>query len=231
MGPIGGLVDMGKTLEAIVQGMPDAVVGHLGVLERYNALLAGTPYIAHLSASTELGDKQHKVLVGTVERAIKLGADGISVHVNLGTPYDSEMLRDLGKISEDCREWGMPLLAMMYPEKVTPPSVAHAARVAAELGADFVKVPWPGSQEAMKTAVEGCGIPVVVSGGSKTQTTELFKIIASALEAGAKGVALGRNVFQRSVAKEYVIAASKLVKGQYTPDDAYLSLRAYSPRV
>ena len=77
-------------------------------------------------------------MICTVEEAARLGADGVSIHVNLGSDYETNMLRDLGKVSRECEEWGMPLLAMMYVRgkniKTDFQNIKFAARVAGELG-------------------------------------------------------------------------------------------------
>lgn len=130
---------------------------------------------------------------------MKLGADGVSVHVNLGVWSETEMMRDLGVVSKECMEWGMPLLVMIYAHKNAEDisTLMHCARVAEELGADIVKIAYPGSFENMEKLMRGIGIPVVIAGGAKTESTEkLLYAVNDALNAGASGVAIGRNVFQ-----------------------------------
>jgi len=105
----------------------------------------------HISASSVLSpDPNAKVQVCTVEEVIKMGADAVSMHINIGSETEADQLEQLGTISRDCTDWGMPLLAMMYPrgKKITNPHdpmhVAHAARIGAELGADVVKTVYTG---------------------------------------------------------------------------------------
>ena len=194
--------------------------------------------IIHLSASTTLGpDPNHKVLVSSVERAIKYGADAVSVHVNLGAVDESIMLRDLGEVAMSCEEWQMPLIAMVYTrgEKVESEYgasvVRHAARVAAELGADIVKVNYTGSEESFRKVVEGCGgdrpdgIKVVIAGGEKTDTDqELLDMVDGALQAGAAGVSIGRNAFQHHAPDKIVAAIVGLVHGGMTVDQALATM-------
>jgi DhnA family fructose-bisphosphate aldolase class Ia len=141
--------------------------------------------------------------VCTVEEALRLGADAVSVHVNLGDVMDTAMVRDTGEVSRECRKWGMPLVAMMYTrgEKIKNQFdvkyVKHAARVGAELGADIVKVNYTGSPDTFREVVEGCPVPVVIAGGEKVETDrDLLEMVAGALKAGAAGVSIGRNAFQ-----------------------------------
>ena len=92
--------------------------------------------------------------MATVEEALKIGADAVSIHVNVGAEDESHMLSTLGEISRHCQEWGMPLLAMMYPrgkkikDEYSAEYIAHAARVGAELGADIVKTNYTGDQDS-----------------------------------------------------------------------------------
>jgi DhnA family fructose-bisphosphate aldolase class Ia len=177
----------------------------------------------HLSVSTVLGpDANYKVLVGTVEEAVKLGADGISIHVNIGTETETEMIKDFGKVSEACLEWGMPLLAMMYSKTEAGKEagqVAHAARMGQELGADVVKVDYPGSVEGMAQVVNGVQVPVVIAGGSKSGSAGLLRIIADAMKGGAAGVSIGRNIFQHEDQRLITEVIAKLVHGEWSLDE------------
>ncbi|MEM1578821.1 MAG: 2-amino-3,7-dideoxy-D-threo-hept-6-ulosonate synthase [Archaeoglobaceae archaeon] len=204
MGPIEGLTNLAKTINAVAEGGANAVVVHKGIVAYgHRGYGRDVGLIIHLSASTTLSpDPNEKVLVCTVEEAIKLGADAVSVHINVGSKTEAEQLKNLGEISKICAEWGMPLLAMMYPrgEKVNqfdPKAVSLAARVGAELGADIVKTNFTGDVESFKKVVEGCPVPVVIAGGPKMGSDEeLLQMVRMAMDAGARGVAIGRNIFQ-----------------------------------
>lgn len=225
LGPITGLQDAVNTIGNIVAGGADALVLHKGLLSmaaQHHELSKGK-YLMHLSVSTALGpDANHKVIVGTVEEAVKLGADGISIHVNIGTESEREMIKDFGNISAACLEWGMPLLAMMYCKKDShkdPGQIAHAARLGQELGADIVKVDYPGTKEGMEEIVNGVQVPVVIAGGSKISPAELLGIIDDALKVGAAGVSIGRNIFQHEDQKFITGIIAKLVHGEWSLDE------------
>lgn len=221
LGPVTGLEDAVKTIANIVEGGADGLVMHKGLVSMAatHPGLAKGRYWMHLSVSTVLGpDPNYKVLVGTVEEAVKLGADGISIHVNIGTESENEMIKDFGKISAACMEWGMPLLAMMYCKKDAhkdPGQIAHAARLGQELGADVVKVDYPGTAAGMERVVNGVQVPVVIAGGSKTDNPgELLGIINDAIQAGAAGVSIGRNIFQYKDQRLITEIIAKLVHGE-----------------
>lgn len=192
--------------------------GLLQLVARRPALARGR-YLLHLSVSTTLGpDKNFKVLVSSVEEALKYGADGVSIHVNLGTDREPDMLKDCGAVARLCMEWGMPFLAMVYPQKPGNQSVqiAHAARLGQELGADIVKVPYPGSLEDAEMVLRGVQIPLVFAGGGKSDhPEEIFYMVRDALSVGAAGLAIGRNVFQHDHPKLFTYLLSRLVHGNW----------------
>lgn len=205
VGPINGIIDMRETIVDMANSGVDAVLMHKGLVRcGHRASGRDVGLIVHLSASTSLSPLSNsKTLVGTVEEAVRLGADGVSVHVNLGDTNEREMLADLGKVARSADEWGMPLLAMVYARgprvdnEYDPALVAHCARVGVELGADIVKVPYTGDMESFSDVVSACCIPVVIAGGARTETTRQFlEMVDNSLKAGGSGLSVGRNVFQ-----------------------------------
>ncbi len=228
MGPIEGIIDLPKTINEVAEGGANAVVLHKGMVGfGHRGYGKDVGLILHLSASTSLGpDPNEKVLVASVEEAIKLGADAVSIHVNIGSNTETAQLKRLGEISRCCREWGMPLLAMMYPRgeginQFDEKAVALAARVGAELGADIVKTNFTGSVESFRRVVEGCPVPVVVAGGEKMDSNEdILKMVELAVEAGAAGVAIGRNIFQAESPRLMTKAISMIVHDNVGWEDA-----------
>jgi predicted phospho-2-dehydro-3-deoxyheptonate aldolase len=200
VGPIEGLADMRTTISNVVAGGANAILMHKGIVRAgHRGTGKDVGLIIHLSAGTSVSpDPNAKELVCTVEEALKIGADAVSMHINLGAETDKEMLRQLGFISERCFEWQMPLIAMMYTRGPKIKSeyelnnVKLAARVGAELGADIVKVVYTGSAESFAEVVNGCPVPVVIAGGAKMGSDEeIFKMAEGALEAGAAGLSIG----------------------------------------
>lgn len=228
IGPVKGLTDMGKTVNLVAKGGANAVIGHMGLaLHGHRGYGGDIGLILHLSASTCLGpDPNNKVLVNSVERAIKMGADGVSVHVNVGAVNEASMLADLGNVSQQCMEWGMPLLAMMYArgddieDEKDVEAIKIAARVGAELGADIVKTVYTGDPESFAQVVEGCPVPVVIAGGSKLGDLETLKMVQGAMEAGARGLSIGRNAFQHDHPDRLVKAACAIVHEGMTAEEA-----------
>lgn len=233
-GPMKGIIDIDKTVESISQGGADAILMHKGIVEQgHRGYGKDIGLIVHLSASTSLApNPNNKVIVTSVEKAIQLGADAVSVHVNLGSETESEMLQELGEISETCSYWGIPLLAMMYPrgQKVENEHdvelVKHAARVGSELGVDIVKTNYAGDPDSFKEVVEGALVPVVIAGGPKVDTDEeLLQMVKDSIEVGGAGVAFGRNLFQAENPGKITRAISEVVHNNLEVDEALKFLK------
>lgn len=206
MGPIPGLYDMDATVGQMVGTGVNAVVVHKGLVRSINSLLSRSPemgLIVHLCASTsQAPDPNEKHLVCTVQEALALGADGVSVHVNIGAETEGQMLRDFADVAEQCRDLNVPLLAMVYARgpkirvQFNEDFNAHCARVAYEIGADMVKVQYTGAPESFARVVQSVPIPVLIAGGPMMNSDrEVLQMVHGALEGGAAGVSMGRNVF------------------------------------
>ena len=235
LGPMAGLTDMRQTINAVAAGGANAIVIHKGLVEAgHRRSGKDVGLIVHLSASTCMApDPNCKVLVCCVEEAIKLGADAVSIHVNIGAEDEKAMLKDLGRVAREALEWGMPLLAMMYMRGSKVKNgfevklVKHAARVGAELGADIVKVPYTGSVETFREVVEGCFVPVVIAGGEKMETDrDVLEMVKGSVQAGGAGVSIGRNAFQHSDPEKIVRAIHTLVHNGSAVEEGLKELAA-----
>lgn len=190
---------------AVAQAGADALIMHKGRM----AALAADPtvrdcgLIVHLSASTVHGpDPDAKVLVGCAREAVRLGADAVSVHVNLGAPSEPEQLRGLGEVAGQCEELGMPLLAMVYLrgprvlDSYDAAELAHVVNIAIDLGADLVKTSMPRPLNELPRLIDSSGGRLILSGGPATDDSVAFLGMAEyAIRAGAAGLAVGRRVW------------------------------------
>lgn len=197
--------DVRHLVRGLARSGVDAIVLHKGALRSVDASsFVDTALIVHLSASTvHAADPDAKYLVANVAEAVRLGADAVSVHVNLGSREEARQVGDMAAVAEACDRWNVPLLAMMYPrgprisDPRSPELIAHAAVLAADLGADLVKTPYAGSAEAMRDVVRASPIPLLVAGGAPVGgTAELMAYVDDVFDSGAGGLAMGRNIFQ-----------------------------------
>lgn len=233
-GPIAGLENVRRAVQEVAEGGANAFIVHKAVAESgHRGRGPDVGLIIHLTAGTSLAqDADERVPVCTVEEAIRYGADGVSIHINLGAATEADMLRHFGEVSASCQIWGMPLLAMMYARgpkiknSYDVKYVKHAARVGAELGADIVKCNYTGSPDTFREVVGGCPVPVVIAGGPKMATDrEVLEMVAGALEAGAQGVSIGRNVFQHKSPRRMTAALCKIVHERASVADALKFLK------
>ena len=232
LGPVKGLENMQHTVQSVVNGGADAVLVHKGIAKRIDTRNAGL--IVHVSASTKYGSKPNlKVGVCTVEEAVRLGADAVSAHINIGSEQEDEMLESLGSLSEQCDSYGMPLLAMMYPRGPTIKgehdfeAVSHAARIGAELGADMVKTVYTGDMESFRRVVHSCPVPVVVAGGPVMKTDlDVLELGQDSIQAGAAGLSFGRNVFQHDKSEAMTKALASIIHDGTSAQDAIKLLGA-----
>jgi DhnA family fructose-bisphosphate aldolase class Ia len=142
-----------------------------------------------------------------------------------------ETLESLASVIAEAHAWGLPVMAEMVPggfdsppEQRTPASIALSVRVAAELGADFVKTPYTADFEAVTCT---CYVPVVILGGSKRGSErDMLVDIKSAVEAGGAGVAIGRNIFQADDPAAMTAAVAAVLHEGTSVDDAAALLDA-----
>jgi predicted phospho-2-dehydro-3-deoxyheptonate aldolase len=226
VGPIQGIGNMQTITNQLIKGKVDAILVHKGIAKRID--VDGAGLIVMLSGMSNLSPNVNaKVQVCSVQEALKLGADAVSVHVNVGAQDEDKMLANLGKVSEECDSFGIPLLAMMYPRgpkiqnEHAVEVVAHAARIGAELGADIIKTNFTGTIDSFKFVTESCPAPVVIAGGPKCKSPqEVLQTTFDALKAGAAGLSIGRNVFQAESPTNIAKALSAIVHENTTVEQA-----------
>jgi fructose-bisphosphate aldolase/2-amino-3,7-dideoxy-D-threo-hept-6-ulosonate synthase len=232
-GVLPGLEDVGNLIKRIGKGA-DAVLLHKGlaknviysqqeVLKSFGRELG---LIIHLNGAPSIGsDPYLKVPVCTVDEAVQYGADAVSLHVNIGDIGDVEMLDFMGEVSSECLDWGMPLIAMMYPrgpdiDELDAEAVSHCVRLGVELGADIIKTNYTGDVDSFKQICKHSPVPVIAAGGQSQKNLEdFFKTVSDIMNAGAAGMAVGRNVFGTSDPVTAISILSDLVHKKTSIED------------
>lgn len=229
IGPCEGLIDPVETIETICAGKPDTIFTHFGNIKQAMPVLAANrlPFLLSIStATTKSVDPARVYLVDTVEHALEIGACGVSMRIFVGAPYDYEMIQNLSKVALECEKYGMPLMAMMYPygadNMLNPSYLKHAARIGAELGADIVKTYYTGDRDTFREVTESCPAPIVMSGGPKAdEPIEFLNMVKGAMDGGAMGVAVGRNVWQSKQPVKMLQAINMVVHEKVEPQTAF----------
>lgn len=213
------------------EGGFSAVALQYGLASKYMHPWAGkVPLILKLNGKTNVPSDAQALspVQSTVEDAVRLGADAIGYTLYVGSPAQVEDFRQFSEVRREADRYGMPVIVWAYPRgeaidrkggKDSLYAIDYAARVAAELGADMIKLNIPkfneakmkdspppydelnlGIAEAMaKVVASASGVPVIVSGGGKISDEELLNRARASLEAGVVGFIFGRNMFQRKL--------------------------------
>lgn len=168
----------------------------------------------------------------SVERAVELGADAVGYTVYAGSRREDEMLREFGRIQEQAREHDIPVVMWSYPrgpdieDDQDPEVIQYASRLGLELGADMVKVKYPGSKEAAATAANLADrTKVVLSGGAKTGDKAFLETVHDVTSAGFAGLAVGRNVWKREDPVTYLEALGTIVHQGKPVEEAITHLK------
>lgn len=217
----GESIDPEYILNLAAEGGYTAVILQKGTAEKYYPSYRNKiPLIIKLNGKTKLSAKEdYSTQICSVEEAINLGALAVGYTIYIGSKYEPKMFKEFSKIVYDAHNSGIPAIGWIYPrgKNITDENgseiTAYAARVGLEIGADIVKIKYSGSEKEFHKAVEAAGkTKVVLSGGTKTETPEEFyKIVQNVMNAGAIGIAVGRNVWQNENALEISKNLKKMI--------------------
>lgn len=225
-GPAKGMEQPTDTLEQIVAGGADAILTSYGTALRFAKEIAPLGLILRLDGgSTKLGEMGPGSQFYTLADAIRIGADAVAVSAFPGAPNEQESLRTLARVIGEAHDWGIPIMGEMVPGGFDSPdhmrtaeSIAISARVGAELGADWMKIPYAERFEEVTTT---CYVPTVILGGAKKGSERvMLEKIRSALDVGAVGVAIGRNIFQADNPQTMTAAVAALIHHDASVDMA-----------
>jgi len=227
-----GLEDFAGALAPIVAAGPDALILTPGGARQAAGLLGarGAPALmvavdaacgATLPGGASRGETYR--IHTTVEDALRLGADVLKMLLIFGRESleaHTENLLQVARVAHACEAWGVPLLvepvvwgaAASDEERRSPRVLRHICRIGVELGADVLKVPYPGDPETFQALVSELPVPVVILGGPRMERPrDVVAVAAGAVAAGAAGLAFGRNIFQASDPPALVRALRRVV--------------------
>lgn len=230
--PCDGLEDTEGLIRDLISAGVNAIVAQKGVVSHYGHLCEGTEtnMVIHFSASTRHGgpDASRKVPVGQASEVVSRGGFAASAQVNIGSDGEADMLEALGELTTLCHHLDLPVLGMVYArgpnlnivEGDTTNGVAHAARVAFEIGCDVGKTTWTGDDDSFARVTDAAPIPLLVAGGAKTNTRDMLTMVEKAMKNGASGVCMGRQVFAHEQPSAVARALVLIVHQNMSADDA-----------
>lgn len=225
-GPIAGFEVAEETVRVMIEAGADAILTSFGVVTRFSELFGQVGLLLRMDGGTTLysADTEDVAQLHTVEDAIRLGADGVVINGYLGGPHSKESLARVAALAGECAKWQMPLVVEMFmggDVSVSPAAVAVAARIAAEMGADLIKTYFVGDAASYRTVTSRCFAPIVILGGEKTDDRlAALKWAKAAIDAGAAGTCIGRNVWQHTNPSGMVKALRAIVHENATIEQA-----------
>lgn len=227
-----GLECPGETIEQIIEGGADAALVNFGVARRFAKELAPIGYIARLDLPpTYMGQGHDSRLTFKAEYAMRMGADAVMVNVGQGVGVEEITYPHLAETISFCDSIGMPVCAEPVPggfdagkEFKTLDNIARGARIACEIGCDFIKTAYaPGFERVVKETF----VPLVVLGGAKTNDEkEFLASIKDAMDQGASGVAIGRNVWGIGNTVNMTRALAAIIHKNVSVEEAYEILKS-----
>ena len=204
-GMLPGLEAVGRLLGMLEARNIQGVVLNKGPARAHGAgLPLNVSVIVQLSGGTKHALPPYgRTVVCSVTEALRLGADAVSLQINVGNDQEDRMLADFGAMADEAHQAGLPVLAIIAPRgghivnELDPSLISHCIRLGSELGADLTGVPYSGDPESFAEAVESSDAPVLVTGGpGRGDYSRFLTDMDEALKCGAAGLCAGRNIFQ-----------------------------------
>jgi putative autoinducer-2 (AI-2) aldolase len=222
MGPTSGLEQIDKTVTPLLP-YADTLMLTRGALRNYIAPTVGIPVILRVSGGTSIIGKEllHEGTVVSIEDAIRLNASGVAYSILVGAEFERNTILGMTHYIDEAERYGIPVLAVTAVGKEMVRDARYmslASRMAAELGAHIVKTYYVKDFEKV---IESCPVPVVIAGGKKQPENEALQMAYDAIQAGAIGVDMGRNIFQSTNPVGMVKAVNAIVHRNATPKEAY----------
>lgn len=223
LGPTSQLERPGETIKPIIR-YADALFVTRGVLRAAIDPAKSKPVILRVSGGTSVvgGDLANEGLTTSVKEAVRLNVAAVGMSVFIGSKYERQTLLNLGKLVDECEEYGIPVMAVTAVgkelEKRDARYLSLCCRIAAELGAKVVKTYWC---EDFDKVTNGCPVPVVIAGGPKFDTElPVFEFVYDGMQKGAIGVNLGRNIWQHPHPVAMAKALHAIIHKKATAQDA-----------
>lgn len=243
--PTDNVINLETVLKQVIAGGADALLVSFGTAVRYSHLLKGRGSPALLLRADwmnlpRLGaggasdsnilpaQKFKRVAAASAEDALSMGASGITIYYFIGysDEFEAENLENCAWFARACERIGLPLIiepiatgGMVTGTTGTELLIA-SARIATEIGADALKIPYTGDIESFARLVKDAQIPVLMLGGARSKTPrDALELVEEGLEAGASGIVFGRNITRAKDPEKMVRDIQQLIHSNKTVDE------------
>jgi len=222
MGPTTGLENPRETIVPLLHHA-DSLMLSRGILQNSIPKHTNIPIVLRVSSGNSIlnEDMSNEKLCVSIEDAIRLNASAVAFSIYIGSRHEHQTIVEFSKLVNVAHRYGIPVLAVTAVGKDMNRDLRYlslASRIAVELGADIVKTYYCKGFEKL---VEACPVPVVVAGGKRTSEREALILASNAIESGAAGVDMGRNIFQAASPREMIKSIRAVVIGEMSPSAAF----------
>jgi len=220
-GPTTGLQNPRKTIPPLIP-YADALMLTRGVLRTCIDATVNVPIVLRMSGGNSvLRDLSNEGIAASIEEAIRLNVSGMAISIYVGSEHENQTLLNMTKLVDLGETYGIPVLAVTAVGREMTRDARYiglACRIAAELGAHFVKTYYV---EGFEKVVAGCPVPLVIAGGKKLPERDALQLAYNAIKAGAAGVDMGRNIFQSEYPVAMIRTVRAIVHENATADEAF----------
>jgi putative autoinducer-2 (AI-2) aldolase len=223
MGPTTGLENIGEMVKPLLP-YADVLMSTRGGLRNYIPPEADIPICLRVSGGTSILNQTnllHEGIAVDIEDAIRLNVAAVAFSILVGQPFERDTLLGMTEYIDEANRYGIPVLAVTAVGKGLGKDARYlslASRMAAELGASIVKTYYCKDFEKV---VDTCPVPIVIAGGKKVSEQDALQMAYDALQSGAIGVDMGRNIFQSSDPVGMIKAVNAVVHKKAKPKEAY----------
>ena len=222
-GPTTGLKNLGETVNPLLP-YADALMITRGALRNWIPAEMDKPVVLRVSGGQSiLKELSNEIITTSIEDAIRINASAITCSVYIGGEYEKQSIENLSRIVNEGQNYGIPVLAVTAVGKEMVRDAKYlglACRICVELGAHMVKTYY--CEPDFEVIVEACGsVPVVIAGGKKIEERAALKMAKDAIDAGAVGVDMGRNIFQSDNPIGMIKAVRSIVQEGSSIEEAF----------
>ena len=221
MGPTSGLERMDLTITPLIE-YADCIMCTRGALRSIVPPTSNKPVSLRYSAGTTVLTDLNDECLLDIEDAIRVNASALAIMVAIGSKYEAVTIKNLIHTADMGAKYSIPTLGVTAVGKELVRDSRYlglASRICAENGATFVKTYY--CETGFEQVVAACPVPIVIAGGKKLPEDEALEFAYQAIQQGAAGVDMGRNVFQSEHPIAMIQAVRAVVHDKFTPKDAF----------
>ena len=221
-GPTSGLERVDLSIVPLLK-YADALMATRGIVRTTIPAASRTPVVLRASGGPSiLRELSNEQIAVSMEDAARINASAVAVQVFIGGEFESRSVHNMTRLVDESQRYGIPVLAVTAVGRDLTRDARYlrlATRICAELGAHVVKTYY--CAEGFDTVTAACPVPLVMAGGKKLPERDALVMASNAVQNGAAGVDMGRNIFQSQAPQAMIRAVGAVVHESMKPEDAY----------